>query len=85
MAIVPVTPQIPAIGPAPSSSSGGTGAPGFADTLTRMVSSVEQSGGAANDAIGRMLDGSPELERQVFAGLERSGPRLEDALALLRV
>jgi hypothetical protein len=35
--------------------------------------------------LGRMLDGNSELESQVFAGLEKSGARLEDALALLRV
>ena len=67
MAIVPVTPQVPTIGPAPSSSPAGTGAPGFADTLTRMVTSVEQSGGAANAAIGRMLDGSGDVHEAMIA------------------
>jgi flagellar hook-basal body complex protein FliE len=67
MAILPVTAQIPTIGPAAASSSAGTGAPGFADTLTRMVTSVEQSGGAANDAIGRMLDGSGDVHEAMIA------------------
>jgi flagellar hook-basal body complex protein FliE len=39
----------------------------FADTLTRMVDKVAQSGAAANDAIGRMLDGSGDVHEAMIA------------------
>jgi flagellar hook-basal body complex protein FliE len=39
----------------------------FADTLTRIVNKVEQSGAAANDAIGRMLDGSGDVHEAMIA------------------
>jgi len=67
MAILPVTLQVPNIGPPTASPAGGAGAPGFADTLSRMVTSVEQSSGAANDAIGRMLDGSGDVHEAMIA------------------
>ena len=67
MAILPITPQVPSIGPSATPSAAGAGAPGFADTLTRLVTNVEQSGGAANDAIGRMLDGSGDVHEAMIA------------------
>jgi flagellar hook-basal body complex protein FliE len=79
MAILPVSAQVPTIGPAATPSQAGTGAPGFADTLTRMVSSVEQSGGAANDAIGRMLDGSGDVHEAMIA-LQRADLTLQMAV-----
>jgi flagellar hook-basal body complex protein FliE len=39
----------------------------FADALSRMVDKVEQSGAAANDAIGRMLDGSGDVHEAMIA------------------
>ena len=67
MAILPVSPQIPSIGAPLATPAAGAGAPGFADTLNRMVASVEQSGGAANAAIGRMLDGSGDVHEAMIA------------------
>ena len=67
MAILPITPQVPSTGPSIAPAAAGAGAPGFADTLTRLVANVEQSGGAANDAIGRMLDGSGDVHEAMIA------------------
>jgi flagellar hook-basal body complex protein FliE len=39
----------------------------FSDTLTRIVNTVEQSGAAANDAVGRMLDGSGDVHEAMIA------------------
>ena len=67
MVILPTTPQVSGIGAPSAQPAAGAGAPGFADTLSRMVTSVEQSSGAANDAIGRMLDGSGDVHEAMIA------------------
>lgn len=39
----------------------------FADTLTKVVDRVAQSGAVANDAVGRMLDGSGDVHEAMIA------------------
>jgi flagellar hook-basal body complex protein FliE len=39
----------------------------FADTLTRMVTKIEQSAATANDAVGRMLDGTGDVHEAMIA------------------
>jgi len=40
---------------------------GFGDALRQVLGSVEGSAGAANDAIGRMLDGTGDVHEAVIA------------------
>jgi flagellar hook-basal body complex protein FliE len=67
MAITPIgTPGLlaPATNPSTTPDSGGQP---FADTLTRIVNKVEQSHSTANDAIGRMLDGTGDVHEAMIA------------------
>jgi flagellar hook-basal body complex protein FliE len=50
-------------GAAPASDSPG----GFGDTLTKLMNEVQTSSGDANDAIGKMLDGTGEVHDAMIA------------------
>jgi flagellar hook-basal body complex protein FliE len=52
-------------GKAPGASSS-AGEP-FGDALQRIVSKVEETGTAANDAVSRMLDGSGDVHEAMIA------------------
>lgn len=67
MAIVPIGTQTPVVSTPPSTPAPGANGPEFANTLTRLVSNVEQSEGAANDAVSRMLDGSGDVHEAMIA------------------
>jgi flagellar hook-basal body complex protein FliE len=54
----------------------GSGAEGFADSLGRLVSSVESTGAEANDAVSKMLDGSGEVHDAMIA-LQRADMTLQ--------
>src|SRR2546423_15332450 len=45
----------------------GAPAPGFGDALNRIVNAVETTTGAANTAIGNMLDGSGDVHEAMIA------------------
>lgn len=67
--ITPVgaTPVVtPSAAAAPSAASGG-----FAESLSRLVGSVEDASAEANTAVGRMLDGSGDVHDAMIA-LQRS-------------
>ena len=67
MAIAPIGASIPAIQIPSISSPGASGGQGFGDTLQQIVDKVETSGSAANDAVGRMLDGSGDVHEAMIA------------------
>jgi flagellar hook-basal body complex protein FliE len=68
MAINPVGSPVAAVPSIsmPGSSQRAEGS-GFADTLKQLVDKVETSGAAANDAVGRMLDGTGEVHEAMIA------------------
>lgn len=51
-------------------------APGFGDTLGRLIEHVNTSAGEANDAVGRMLDGSGDVPDAMLA-LQRADLMLQ--------
>ncbi len=51
-------------------------AQGFSDSLNRLVTSVERTGTEANDAVGRMLDGSGDVHEAMIA-LQRADMTLQ--------
>jgi flagellar hook-basal body complex protein FliE len=75
MAIAPITSGVGSIGgslPAPSSTPSGTSSlsgrsSGFGDALKNAVGAVEATTTDANQAIGRMLDGSGDVHEAVIA------------------
>ena len=72
MAIDPITSSIGSIGgslpTAPSPSSGASPVSGgFGDALNKAVNAVEGTTTDANQAIGRMLDGSGDVHEAVIA------------------
>jgi flagellar hook-basal body complex protein FliE len=75
MAINPIagslSPALPSLQPA----VGGT-AEGFAESLGRLVASVESSGADANQAVGAMLDGSGDVHDAMIA-LQRADMALQ--------
>ena len=57
-----------AIAPTPSAAtSAGPADASFGDALQDLIGSVQGSAGAANDAIGRMLDGTGDVHEAVIA------------------
>ena len=69
MAIDPVT-SIKLTAPttsAPSDKSSDQNATGFGDALHRMIGAVDASAGAANDAVGRMLQGTGDVHEAMIA------------------
>jgi flagellar hook-basal body complex protein FliE len=61
--------------PTPSIGTG-TGTEGFAESLGRLVSSVESTGAEANDAVGKMLDGTGDVHEAMIA-LQRADMTLQ--------
>ena len=68
MAIASIGASIPSIQSAtfPKASQAGTGQ-GFGDTLKQIVDKVESTGAAANDAVGRMLEGTGDVHEAMIA------------------
>jgi flagellar hook-basal body complex protein FliE len=65
----------------PSTSPAGAGAadaakPGFGDALRDLLDSVDDSTGTANEAIGKMLDGSGDIHEAMIA-LQRADVMLQ--------
>jgi len=51
----------------PSTTAAPESASGFSDTLHSLLDAVDQKAGAANQAIGRMLDGSGDVHEAMIA------------------
>lgn len=62
--------------PTVNGTGGASPAQGFSDSLNRLVTSVERSGAEANDAVGRMLDGSGDVHEAMIA-LQRADMTLQ--------
>jgi flagellar hook-basal body complex protein FliE len=60
----------------PSSLPAAGAAQGFAESLGRLVSSVEETGAQANDAVGAMLDGTGDVHEAMIA-LQRADMALQ--------
>ena len=67
MTIAPIGAAIPAIQFPSVSSPGASGGQGFGDTLQQILNKVETTGAEANDAVGRMLDGSGDVHEAMIA------------------
>ncbi len=71
MAIDPLTSALPALDSTTSTTSGGgagTGATSaFGDTLGKLIEAVEGSSTTANQAVGRMLDGTGVVHEAMIA------------------
>lgn len=59
-----------------ASGASGDGAGGFAESLGKLIDGVEQTGGAANQAISNMLDKSGEVHEAMIA-LQRAEMALQ--------
>ena len=75
MAINPIGAGLPTAIPAATGTTG-SGVQGFADSLGRLVNAVESSGSDANEAVGRMLDGSGDIHEAMIA-LQRADMTLQ--------
>jgi len=65
---IPALPSTPSPLPSSGAASGGTvGSPGFGDTLSRLLDTVDDKAGAANVAIGHMLDGTGDVHEAMIA------------------
>jgi flagellar hook-basal body complex protein FliE len=64
-------PALPSLGPATATPSAG-----FAESLGRLVSSVDQTGTEANQAVGAMLEGSGDVHEAMIA-LQRADMALQ--------
>jgi flagellar hook-basal body complex protein FliE len=66
-----------------ASKTGGTAAASgtqpFGDTLSRMMTQVQDTHAAANDAVGRMLDGTGDVHEAMIA-LQRSDVQFQFAV-----
>ncbi|HEY3380318.1 MAG TPA: flagellar hook-basal body complex protein FliE [Vicinamibacterales bacterium] len=62
--------------PTAATPQAGSGADGFAQSLGRLVSAVESTGGEANQSIGRMLDGTGDVHEAMIA-LQRADMTLQ--------
>ena len=65
-----VSSSVPAVAPGATSAAkatGGSGAGGFTDSLTKLVNSVESSSEEANSAVANMLDGSGDVHEAMIA------------------
>jgi flagellar hook-basal body complex protein FliE len=80
MAIDPLTTATAALAGTSAGSTGatgtGTGAAGFSDTLGKLISAVDDSSTDANQAVGRMLDGSGDVHEAMIA-LQRADVMLQ--------
>jgi flagellar hook-basal body complex protein FliE len=79
MALDALLPALPAIDSTPTTTTGGSGAPaaaGFGDTLGKLIDAVEGTSTSANQAVGRMLDGSGDVHEAMIA-LQRADMMLQ--------
>jgi flagellar hook-basal body complex protein FliE len=70
MAITPISGigHVPAIAPASSSpAAASTAGAGFGDALKKLIEAVDGSAGDANQAIGKMLDGTGDVHEAMIA------------------
>ena len=67
MAIDPLTSISSAVGPAAPAASDANGAPGFGSALDTMLKAVDGTNDAANDAVGKMLDGTGDVHDAMIA------------------
>jgi flagellar hook-basal body complex protein FliE len=78
MAIDPVTAlKLTApIGPAASPAPSGAAEAGFGDALRQLTGAVDASAGEANDAVGRMLQGTGDVHEAMIA-MQRADTMLQ--------
>lgn len=71
--IAPVTsvPGVTSVGAPAAPKAEGVGAPGFGESLSRLVNAVDSTSESANTAIDQMLDGSGDVHTAMIA-LQRS-------------
>jgi flagellar hook-basal body complex protein FliE len=67
MAIAPIGTPVTAVQPTLAPRVQGASGSAFSDTLKQIVDKVETSNAAANDAVGRMLDGSGDVPEAMIA------------------
>ncbi|MCX6537758.1 MAG: flagellar hook-basal body complex protein FliE [Acidobacteria bacterium] len=67
MAIAPIGTPVTAVTLPSTPRIQGAESPGFSDTLKQLVDKVETSGTEANDAIGRMMDGTGDVHEAMIA------------------
>ena len=69
MAITPISGlgSTPAIAPTPAGTTASPSGAGFDDTLKQLIGSVEEQSGEANQAIGKMLDGTGDVHEAMIA------------------
>ena len=60
-------PSLPQGLPTAKTPAAGSAAGPFSDTLSRLVDKVDATGGQANDAVARMLDGSGDVHEAMIA------------------
>ncbi len=75
MAIDAIVGSLPSITPAPRAAAS-AGAEGFASSLGRLVAAAEGANAQANDAVGRMLDGTGDVHEAMIA-LQRADMALQ--------
>jgi len=67
----------PPVGPTAAPSPAGAAAPsGFGDALRQLTTAVEGSAGEANDAVGRMLQGTGDVHEAMIA-MQRADTMLQ--------
>lgn len=76
MAIEAIAGALPAIRPAAGVAAQAGAVDGFATSLGRMVAATESAGSQANEAVGRMLDGSGDVHDAMIA-LQRADMTLQ--------
>jgi flagellar hook-basal body complex protein FliE len=82
MAIDPVTPSASSIGsissirPKPQAASAGKDTASFSDSLAGLLASVDESAGAANDAVSNMISGTGDVHEAMIA-LQRAETTLQ--------
>jgi flagellar hook-basal body complex protein FliE len=68
MSITPLTSALASVAaPAASTSATSSSGAGFGDALQKLVGAVDGSASDANDAIGKMLDGTGEVHTAMIA------------------
>ena len=75
MAITPITGAAPLAAPASTAKAAGA-ASGFGDALKNLLSSVDGSAGAANDAVANMIGGTGDVHEAMIA-LQRAEMTLQ--------
>ncbi|MEI6668787.1 MAG: flagellar hook-basal body complex protein FliE [Acidobacteriota bacterium] len=67
MSIASLGSAITAVPAVATPRSAGAEGPAFSDTLKQIVNKIETSGAAANDAVGRMMDGTGDVHEAMIA------------------